>query len=370
MRSLILRSLADSPVKRIYTKDLEAALTEIWGIDGYWQRGGYQSFAELILELVQEGYLKPIKARKTNGMNPPLFNGYQIMGQKQIFTSQEQRLLLTEYHPRLDLTYYLRNREAYQRDKQYLQALDQYFRVAGHIDKSRSVTINERSFQIFRDEKWLGSTQGQALLQGLGLTIDDLDCHYTYEPFFYYQLRPPVIGNNSEPYHILIVENKDSFFSFKNLLQEGVSVWNGQRLDLLIYGEGRKILRSLSFLWELLPESIGNICCQYFGDLDPEGISIWSELVETYEVQGLGIQVATYFYERLWKKHGDRASHLRTAQRWRPQAIGQFLAHFEQPIARGMERLLEAGKYLPQEGLDAATLEELGKEGHSSGLDK
>ena len=42
-------------------------------------------------------------------------------------------------------------------------------------------------------------------------------------------------------------------------------------IHLLIYGEGKKILNSWSFIYECLPEAAGYRFF-YFGDLDPEGV--------------------------------------------------------------------------------------------------
>jgi len=46
---------------------------------------------------------------------------------------------------------------------------------------------------------------------------------------------------------VLIVENKDTFFSLKALFQEGINRWSGKSFSMLIYREGRKILKSISF---------------------------------------------------------------------------------------------------------------------------
>ena len=360
MRSFIERFLTEAPVKRIQTKSLEDYLIKNLTLQGYWQKGGYPSFADLISQLVKENRLKPIKARKTNGMNPPLFNGYQSILPDASFSLEEQRQLLKHYHPKLDLAHYLKRPEAYKNDQPYLEALDRYLRQPTE-GQSRSVTINERSFAIFKDEKFLASAHGQTLLEAVGLILADLNCHHTYEPFFYYQAASLDLELRDQPLHILIVENKDTFFSFKALLHENITTWNGISFKLLIYGEGRKILRSLSFLGELFAGGVvpSRALCHYFGDLDPEGIAIYDELVQTYQPQGLRIVAAHFFYAELFKRHGKGAPPLRTAQRQHPEAILRFITEFDAPLRDDLRELLQSGKYLPQEGLNAALLYEL-----------
>lgn len=361
MLTLVERFLAEARVKRIQTKTLEDYLIKTLTLQGYWEKGGYPAFAALIAQLVAENRLKPVKARERNGMNPPLFNWYQRITAQEGFSLEEQRRLLKLYHPKLDLAHYLKRPDLYRKDRPYLEALDRYLRQP-QAGQDRPVTINERSFEIFRDEKFLASARGQSVLETVGLELADLNCHRTYEPFFYWQAASLDLADTALPLNILIVENKDTFFSFKALLQEQITTWDGIKFRLLIYGEGRKILRSLSFLGELFSdgEVPSTAVCHYFGDLDPEGIAIYDELVRTYRPGGLKIGAARFFYAELFSRQGSRAPKLRTAQREYPGAIERFTAEFEPPVRNSLGEFLQSGKYLPQEGLSAATLYELG----------
>ncbi|MCL0101390.1 DUF2220 domain-containing protein [Peptococcaceae bacterium] len=97
---------------------------------------------------------------------------------------------------------------------------------------------------------------------------------------------------------MLIVENKDTFFSLKALFQEGINRWNGKSFSMLIYGEGRKILKSISFFEEIEEYKGLSTSFYYFGDLDAEGISIWYELTEQREVVPF-----VYFYCCLFERN-------------------------------------------------------------------
>lgn len=349
MQKLINQLIEEFPKKRIETKVIERFILQNIGQTQYHIKGDYLAFAESINQLVNEDVLRPIKARKENGMNPALYNWYQIIRPEDTLPHQKQHDLLLHYHPRMNMTYYLEHSKAYQEDKTYLIDIDRYFR---QMEKSTtSISINERSFAIFRDEKFLASSKGRSLLQRLGLSLDDFNCFITYEPFFYYQAN-----SLKDDTGILIVENKDTFFSLKILLQEGICLWDGQTINLLIYGEGRKILRSFSFLEELYPQ-LPKVKCFYFGDLDPEGIQIWHELKLQ---ESLEIIPFVSFYNELIERYQDKAPRLRTNQRFYQRAIDEFLGYFSPLYQQKIQSILTNKNYLPQEGLSLAILRELG----------
>ncbi len=72
----------------------------------------------------------------------------------------------------------------------------------------------------------------------------------------------------------LVLENLAPFWSVCRVLESGAPWWWGPAPGLVIYGEGKKILRSIGFL-EVFPE-VERVA--YFGDLDPEGVGILAGL--------------------------------------------------------------------------------------------
>ena len=206
------------------------------------------------------------------------------------------------------------------------------------------MAVNERSFQLFNDEKFLNSRQGQQILERIGITVTDLNCYLTYEPFFYY--RNQTDGGEK---NVLIIENKDTFFSLKKLLQEGITQWNGIEVSLLIYGEGKKIQRSFSFFKELDQYQAADLELNfyYFGDLDPEGIKIWWGLQNKYEVEFIPLK---FFYQQLLK-YSQAAANLKTEQSFSEAAVEEFCDYFAKSAGNKMKNLLQNGKYIPQEGL-------------------
>ena len=105
--------------------------------------------------------------------------------------------------------------------------------------------MNERSFEIWHREKFLDREQGK---------------------------------------NILILENKDPFFSMRNYLLNGHTEIFGAEIGTLIYGAGKGIIRSFQD-FDLCAEPYmkhPENTIYYFGDLDYEGIGIYENLAEKF----------------------------------------------------------------------------------------
>ncbi|MDD2432341.1 MAG: DUF2220 family protein [Clostridia bacterium] len=357
MTALINDYLNSQTKKTVITGKIETYLQERLAQDGYWQQGGYFSFAEKIENLIQLGLIRPVKASGLNGRQPPLYEKYRLVKKRDTLDQATRQKLLTQYHPQIKTTHYLTHGQDYYADKPYLQKLDSFLKQHQDFASWSLITANERSFQIFHNEKWLLSRHGHLFGQRTGLSLATLRCYQTSEPFFYY---PVSIPKGTKEIKVLIVENKDTFFSLKELFQQGIYTWADYVFSLLIYGEGRKIQKSFRFYEELGEYQKYQADFYYFGDLDPEGIRIWYDLQKEY---GLAIKPFTLFYQVLFEKCGQKAPSLsageKAGQRYSKKAIKAFLNHFEQNLAIGIRQMLAEKKYLPQEGLHYVLLKEL-----------
>lgn len=354
MEMIIDGYLRDQKKKRIKTKDVEQHVLTVMGQDRYWTAGGYHAFVKAIESLVKKGVLVPVKAWKTNGLNPPLYNGYKIVSLVEELSPAMKQKLLTQYHPSLNTSYYLTHPKEYKEDAVFLTKLDTFLKENRDFRSLPPITANERSFQIFQDEKWLMSRQGHAFRQRVGLTLEDLRCYPTYEPFFYYSTG---LSDDTEKINVLIVENKDTFFSLKSLFQRDLNKWGHTAFTVLIYGEGRKIQKSFTFFWELPEYRECQAEFYYFGDLDPEGILIWYELQQ--EVKSIEFKPFTFFYNALLQKYAGLAPRMRTEQRFSRKAVSAFLSYFEPLQSKAILKMLEDKRYIPQEGLHYNLLREL-----------
>jgi hypothetical protein len=350
MQELILKYLKNRDRKRIKTKAIEDYIIKRVGTQKYRRQSGYQEFANSIESLVSKKLIRPIKAWKKNGMVPSLYNGYQILSLQKELNPAIKKELLTQYHPNINTTYYLSHPQAYKEDKEYLSQLDQFLKENNTLELM-PMTVNERSFQIFGDEKFLASQAGREFLRRVGLSFETLEAYPTYEPFFYYQQ-----ARGLEQRNLLIIENKDTFFSFKKLLQEEIDSWAGVSFDLLIYGEGKKIQHSFPFFYELKEYQEGANNFYYFGDLDPAGISIWYGLEKKFKEK---FKPFIFFYTILLEKYQKGAPQLKKQQNFKQQTIKKFISYFSSEIQNEILELFNVNRYLPQEGLNYSLLKDI-----------
>ena len=374
---LLYEYLAGLQTLRFNTHDAEDYVASHLGRDGYRQAGGYLCFVQVIEALTAKGRIRPLKRPGKNGLNPPLYRRYQCIQTALRLEPEMRKKLLNHYHPALTLGYYLDNPRDYENDRTYIDAIDAFLKarpdpssvhsrqavtIPGASDPIPSaprasaehssppsnrmeVSVNERSFALFGDEKFLASSAGRRLLQRLGIDYARLHCYETFEPFFYYSLAP------REHNDVLIVENKDTFFTLKKHFTSGRHHWGGKNFRLLIYGEGKKILSSFAYFPELTDFHSKENQFYYFGDLDPEGITIFEGLAQRYpQFRFTPFQL---FYEALLR-HAHRAPRLKTTQKVKREDLEHFLSRFPAELARTMQELLAEGRYLPQEALDFA----------------
>lgn len=140
------------------------------------------------------------------------------------------------------------------------------------------MTINERSLQIFGNEKYLSSKEGKKMMNNVlrkyHLNKSVMNMYKTKESFVFVR-----ISNNKDA---LIVENKDTYTSIKNTLLKGEKIL-GKEFGAVIYGEGRKIQSSFSYIEKEEGKELADIeTFYYFGDIDAEGIDIFNRLKKGY----------------------------------------------------------------------------------------
>ena len=238
---------------------LEASVRDSLGSVRFLEAGEYRALARAVGDAVARGVLTPVRARGTNGRSPPLFHQYRVrtpsVGSAVVFDA-------FALHPRVDRAGARRLAPAHGAK---LEALSRYLYAHRHPEARLAVPRNERSLELFGDEKFLENHPN--LLPALGLGLADVHAFETWEPFFHRRTE----GSEARA---LIVENLSAFESVaRALARRNPWPW-GDRPGLLVYGEGKKILRSVFFLAEFpMIEA-----CDYFGDLDPAGLEILSDL--------------------------------------------------------------------------------------------
>lgn len=187
-----------------------------------------------IMKLVDSGRIKPVLASKKNGKKPALYREYWELEQKQDYSALKRELLFN-LAPQIDITYYQHNLEAYNKERKDVLPLSSFLQNSATL-LAKQVSYNERSFQIWQREKFLLQGAGKKILSHCGLELVELNCYSTAEPFAYFA------STRAVPQKLLIIENKDTFFSMRKHLLAGNSQLLGENISTIIYGAGKRVV--------------------------------------------------------------------------------------------------------------------------------
>ena len=269
-----------------------------------------------------------------------------------------------------NLDYYFRNQDKYKKHRKYLQKLNDYYIQAC---KPR-LTSNELSFKLFNDEKFFENPKskinlGLEILLNIKMNYEDFNSYRTQEPFFYFV---KAIFFQKDSREILIIENKDTYSTLKSK-----KICMGY--DMIIYGEGKKIISSFDLAVEYGINHNDSI--NYFGDIDSEGFLIYKLFKEKFV--NYNIKICCPFYSILLDSfniealprlrnfikeqgaitsldQGEDMLNMKTSDVSRyctiePNvlscAIDVVNSEFEYPDASRLIEILSAKKYIPQEAI-------------------
>ncbi|MDY5846195.1 MAG: DUF2220 family protein [Bariatricus sp.] len=305
----------------------------------------YEKQYEYIMHLLVKGSIRPVKASGTNGKKPALYLEYWQQEAKKDYSHLEEEL---KFHivPLISVDYYLSHLDTYEKDRPWVLLLNNYLK-----ENSKKLMYtesqNERSYEIWGREKFLTKEQGRKILKRCGISENFLNTYGTTEPLSYYSHTRKV------PQNLLILENKDTFYSMRrHLLDENKQIL-GAEFGTLIYGAGKGIIRSFGdfdLCVEPYMKAPGNQI-YYFGDLDYEGIGIYERLEEEFHGKWEIIPFVRA-YEAMLNKAGDLEMLPATKEKQNRNISQAFFSYFEEEQVQRMQGILEAGKYIPQEILN------------------
>lgn len=342
MKNTIVSILENEKTTTIDIYELEKKTKEILGenIHSFF----YKELADVILGFEDEGKIEKFKSSKQYSRDVRIQTKYRKKYDERTSKQEIKREILTHYHPKMKLSFYIKDLKQYELDKNNLKSISQFLAI--NVQEKCFLSVNERSYELFENEKLLNSNKGKKVLANIGITYDDLRCFETYEPFFHYGLAQRPNDN------ILIIENKDTFFSLKKLFLEGYTSWFGVRFEMLIYGEGNKITKAINYLEELQVPVETQI--YYFGDFDPEGFAILHRIREKTERK---VTIWKPLYIELWKRRKN--TKLEKKQIWNDASIRFFLQSFDIQLQKEMEVYLKEQRYIPQEAVHINLLRSL-----------
>lgn len=303
----------------------------------------YNDLADIVYDLTRKGQIAPIKNSRLNGKKPALYQTYRIIKTTKDYSSYREELMY-QLVPVLKNDYYLNNMEAYLKDRPFVLLLNDFIKEHNDCLKE-AASYNERSFEIWGREKFLNREGGIRILKNLGLTPEKLGVYDTTEPLAYYS------HHKSVPQKILILENKDTFYSMRRHLLDNNSTILGEEIGTLVYGGGKSIYKSFrdfTFCVEpYLNDKRNEIL--YFGDLDYEGILIYESLQENFRDRVKLKPFCTAYEAMLHKVVFDKLPDMKEGQN---SNIGiEFLSYFSEQVQEQMMHLFHQNKYIPQEAL-------------------
>lgn len=309
---------------------------------------GYLSFYNSINELIESEILKPT-GKKTNNKRHPLHLKYRKVKKVEDFKKIKLEIAMI---PFISTKYYLNHPKEYLEDKKYIDTIIEFLKET----EKEEVSLNERSYQLFNDEKFLkhpGSkktAKGEQILKNLGLTSEDLHCYPSYEPFIHF-ISPSFMTKDKRT--ILIIENLDTFWSFKRLIYNDK---DNPLFDMLIFGKGNSITGNFKYIEEYSVTLKDQI--YYFGDIDAAGVNIYVSLIERFK--DYNITLFTTAYEHLIDSVVDEfITTSKKKQRINKSNIEKFLSYFDSEYKSKMSRILTKGYYIPQEAISLRKLKDI-----------
>lgn len=305
----------------------------------------YRQFYHVVEKLVEAGALVPVKSSRDNGRRPPLFNKYRIIKPKEDFAVYHEAI--RRLNPSLNISGYLERPELYKKHREIVEGLSRYLWYAAEL-LEEPMSRKERSFSVWGREKLLDEHFAlvREVLRYNGLGEGFLNHYDTPEPFFeYVHARPGQMTT-------LILENKDTWFTFRKLMQEtGKNIIAGTPVDALLYGEGNKISKRSAlerFDAGMLRGKKGRTgCFLYFGDLDLEGIRLFFRAREANPA--LNIRPFPELYHLMLKLAEGRELPKSPDKRGVEAPLVDFASMLGFEKASVLTVFLEKGRYIPQE---------------------
>ncbi len=307
----------------------------------------YRQQYQCVAELIESGKIKPLKASGTNGKKPALYREYWLIEPKKDYSAYEEELKY-RLHSLISIDYYLAHLQTYEREREWVLRLSDYL-IQDREKLEYEASVNERSFEVWSREKFLAKELGKSVLKHCGLEESFLNVYGTSEPLAYYS------HTRKTPQNMLILENKDTFYSMRRYLLEENDEIFGMSVGTLIYGAGKGILkrfRDFTICVEPYMTSQEN-GIYYFGDLDYEGIGIYEHLSGLFQ-NDWRILPFVSAYERMIKKAKENGVHRlpETKERQNRNISGEFFRYFPEKLVGEMTAVIESGRYIPQEILN------------------
>lgn len=326
-------------------KKLKISIEEV---EKLYRINDYNELTKLIFNLVDTEQIKPIKNSGLNGKKPALYIMYKVINKTEIDSDIIEELQY-KLHPSFQLDYYYNNIDKYKEDRESIIKLSNFLKNNKEQLKIK-VSLNERSFQIWQKEKYLKNGGGRKLLNNLGLSLSYLNTYSTNEPIAYYS------QHKKTPQNVLVIENEDTFYSFREHLINKNDKILGTEIGTLIYGRGKGIIKSFSefdmIAEPYLLDKRNKIL--YFGDIDYEGIIIYESFYRQFHDNYIIEPFKAAYLQML--KYAMNLDLPITKEGQNRNIEGIFKKNFTAEEYQFIEEILSKNLYIPQEILNVGNI--------------
>ena len=318
-------------------------------LESLFKVNNYNDLVDIVIKLIEEEKINIIKASGTNGKKPALYNKYTVIKEKEDYSIYFEEL---DYKiiPEIDVSYFRKNIEKYKENRKYILKLNEFL-MNNKEELTNRISQKERSFQIWQEEKYLQS-KGMTLLKKLDISIDKLNFYETNEPLAYYSIE------HNSPQNILIIENMDTFYTFRKHLMDKSNNFFDINIGTVIYGKGKGIEKSIKDFDIVVDEIVSDVrnTIYYLGDLDFEGIIIYENL-EMVVREKYSIMPFVEGYKKMIDKALENKYELPpTKEKQNKNIKGIFLNYFDDDYKNKILEILNNGLYIPQEILNIGDL--------------
>ena len=303
----------------------------------------YTVLYDEVNKLIDEGRINIIKSSGGNGRKPGLYMKYRIIRDEEELKQYVDEI---EYKlsTRFDVSYYRNHLKKYTEHRKYILMLNDY--ILNKKEKLQNyISMNERSFEIWHREKFLQKEEGKTILKNLKFDITELNFYETSEPLAYYSKCRKI------PQNILIIENKDTYYTFRKHLINNDGNVLGKEIDTVIYGGGKNIIKAFNDFDISVEDYIADRrnTLYYFGDLDYEGIIIYESFLQKAEQKYNVYPFVEGYIKMIDKYNSDKINLPATKEGQNRNIKGSFLDRFNDEYKKKIKDILEADLYIPQE---------------------
>lgn len=301
----------------------------------------YTELKDAVEEMIGKNEIKPIKSKGMTSFLPRVYCEYKKIDEKKDYAYLKDEIVLL--HPNLNISRYLNNPAIYEEFQEQILKLSEFLWNKKE-SLTRQMSVKERSFEIWGDEKFLESKDGKSICSFNKLDNIKLNYYYAPEPFFCTELKKK---NNGAT--ILIIENKDTWYSIGKALNNSENkLFYGTEINLLIYGEGNKATRNnaVTDFISAISDSIFKV--YYAGDIDIAGVNMMYDCIKNNEVQ---IEPFLPLYRNMINA-ADVNKMNKTEDNRGTGYYAEFLSEFNQREQNVVKEILNNRKRIPQEILN------------------